>query len=159
MKKRIFDRIKGAGLLLGLSLCPSFGQACGFHSIQPAVTNIPGTQHLTVRAFLAERNGVIQTPEDLSPEANFQRAAWWLRLLSRQLDTRGNGARHILLVDIPMWSTYDPDQQTPLLQLETQAADPKQPIMLLTHASLAAIASDSLSIEDAIAKRLMVMIN
>ena len=125
--------------------------ACPFHMSMEYDDNspvLPGTMQLTLAGMYAEQTGIIKPVTQLEGLPAFQRASWWLTLFSRKLELHGVEGVHILLADVPIWSSYGISNEG-RLEIDITPPEDLANTIMLTHVSLQAIINGSVSLQEA----------
>ena len=130
--------------------------ACGFHGQHNLDIEVPGTMQIFFKSHNAIRKGIIKEPALINPNAAFQRAAWWMKLTAKKMKASGLPPSHIFLVDATLWANFQPNNPSRMLSIDVAPPQKGQLVTLLTHASLAAIANNTLTIDEAIKQKLLV---
>lgn len=147
MFKHIF-----VGILL---LTSSSVFACLFHAKPSDLnTNIPsGSDWTVLRAMEQEQEQQLESIAKLEGSAGFQRATWWLKLLSQELENQGISQTYIYLADVGMWSYYNPSGTTKM----SIEVNPKGEFtyLVITQIALSNILSGKISFNEAKEARLV----
>ncbi|GEA51481.1 hypothetical protein VIN01S_22850 [Vibrio inusitatus NBRC 102082] len=140
-------------ILLLLLSQPTF--ACVFHATLSADDMyIPqGADWTILRSLEHENNQQLTSVSKLEGQAGFQRATWWLKLLSKDLADRGIEDTYIYLADVRMWSHYQASNPAKM-SFETEPRG-DFPYLVLTQITLSNIVSGTISFDQAMDARLM----
>ncbi|MEZ9703373.1 hypothetical protein [Vibrio breoganii] len=145
--------IRASVILMLLASQSAF--ACLFHAAVPnSDTNIPQGADWTVLRALHHENSQMLTPiTKLEGIAGFQRATWWLTLLTKDLESKGVAETYIYLADVGMWSYYQGSNSTRL----SFEVEPKGdfPYLVLTQVTLSNIVSGNITFNQATDSRLI----
>ena len=135
--------------------------ACPFHMSMEYDDNspvLPGTMQLTLAGMYAEQTGIIKPVTQLEGLPAFQRASWWLTLFSRKLEQQGIEGVHILLADVPIWSSYGISNEG-RLEVDIMPPEDFANTIMLTHVSLNAIINGSISMQEAFNNNIILIHN
>lgn len=117
---------------------------------------LPGTMQLALAGMYAEQTGMISPVSELNGLPAFQRASWWLTLFSRILKEQEVEGVHIVLTDVPLWSSYGIDNRGKL-KVDVTPPEEHANTIMLTHVSLQAIIDGSLSLQEAFENKIILI--
>lgn len=129
--------------------------ACLFHAqVSTSQLNIPsGADWTILRAMKLENNRELEPITKLESTAGFQRATWWLQLLTKDLEDKGIKETYIYLADVGLWSYYQSTSPNKIsFEIEPEG---DFPYLVLTQVTLSNIVSGNITFNQAMSARLM----
>ncbi|WP_394245321.1 hypothetical protein [Vibrio astriarenae] len=115
---------------------------------------LPGSSDIVLQSFLAQQTGEMETLDPLQGTPGYRRAAWWLTVLSKQLEAKGVQAINLVIVDVQLWSRMKSNTHMGI-ELDMQIPDNRSNTLMLSEAALSALVNETLSFDQALQLRVV----
>ncbi|GAL15348.1 hypothetical protein JCM19233_6366 [Vibrio astriarenae] len=95
----------------------------------------------------------METLDPLQGTPGYRRAAWWLTVLSKQLEAKGVQEINLVIVDVQLWSRMKVIPHG--IELDIQIPDNRSNTLMLSEAALSALVNETLSFDQALQLRVV----
>ncbi|MDO6525067.1 hypothetical protein Q4519_05150 [Motilimonas sp. 1_MG-2023] len=143
-------KIKPLMLLMALTASP-LSMACSYDGLfdNPFTESYQGSFALALATQAAIKQQKLPLPGPIDNKAGLNRVTWWLKQVKPALAAQYGQNLDVLIIDKKLWSQIRTKDNALQIEIHTEPNTAQSPTILLTEASLGALAQADLTLEQA----------
>ncbi|WP_434339890.1 hypothetical protein [Motilimonas cestriensis] len=143
-------KLKPLLLLMALTASP-LSTACTYDGLfnNPFTESYQGSFAVALATQAAIKQQKLQLPATIDNNAGLNRMTWWLKLVKPALAAQYGPNLDVLVIDKKLWSQIRTKDNALQIEIHTEPNTAQSPTILLTEASLNALAQADLTLEHA----------